>query len=202
MVRYCISLALAALLCTSALAGTESPDALIERVSTEVLDILQSRKAEAGTGEVHALVQEKILPHFDFTRMTALATGVGWRSATAAQQQELTAQFRDLLVRTYSASLSRYDDQKLEFQPARYSADNRKAIVRSLLQQSGGSPITIDYRMSSADAGWKIYDVVVDGVSLITSYRDAFASEVRQNGIEGLVRMLQDKNAELAAKES
>lgn len=193
---------LASLLAVAALAQTEPPDALVERVSREVLAILQERKGQTGTPEAVALVREKILPHFDFERMTALATGLGWRNATEAQQKTLIEEFRTLLVRTYSAALTRYDDQTFEFKPARLSPDGRKAQVRSLLRQGGAPPITIDYRMATRESGWKIYDLLVDGVSLITTYRDAFAQEVTSGGVDGLIRMLSDKNAELAAKDT
>ena len=184
-------------------AQSEPPGTLIERVSTEVLAILQKSDVKLDRQAVMALVQEKVLPHFDFTRMTALATGLGWRSAQPEQQTELVAQFRTLLVRTYSTALTRYDNQTLEFQPARFSADQSKAVVRSLLKQPGAPVLTIDYRMSKLASGeWKIFDVTVDGVSLVTTYRDSFAEEVRARGIDGLIRMLVAKNGELAAKQA
>jgi phospholipid transport system substrate-binding protein len=186
-----------------ATAATEPPGTLIERVSTEVLDILQKSTEKPDRQAVMALVQEKVLPHFDFTRMTALATGLGWRSASAEQQGQLVEQFRTLLVRTYSTALTRYTNQTLEFQPARFSEDQKKAIVRSLLKQPGAPVLTIDYRMSVLAGGeWKIYDVAVDGVSLVTTYRDSFAEEVRARGIDGLIRMLVAKNGELASKQA
>ena len=179
-------------------ADGEAPDALVNRVSGEVLQILQGSSAAPGSAEVIAQVKEKILPHFDFPRMAALATGIGWRTASPEQKAELTEQFRTLLVRTYSSALSKYKDQTLEFLPPRESADKSKVIVRSLLKQPGAQAIAVDYRMSSDSDGWKVYDVVVDGVSLVTTYRDAFSAEVRDNGIDGLIRMLDDKNASLA----
>ncbi len=179
-------------------ANTEAPDALVSRVSNEVLQILQGSAAAPGSAEVIAQVKEKILPHFDFSRMTALATGIGWRTASAGQKTELTEQMRTLLVRTYSSALSKYKDQTLEFLPPRESADKNRVIVRSLLKQPGAQAIAVDYRMASSSEGWKVYDVVVDGVSLVTTYRDAFSTEVRNNGIDGLIRMLKDKNASLA----
>lgn len=194
-------LALAALLAIAgAQAQTETPDAMVRRVSDEVLHILQTATTGPGSPEVIAKVQARVLPHFDFARITALATGPSWRSATPAQKGELTGHFRTLLVRTYSSSLSRYSNQTLEVQAPRYSPDTKKAILRSLLRQPGAPTITIDYRMFSSAAGWKIYDVSVDGVSLVTTYRDTFADEVRNNGIDGLIRMLIDKNQSLADK--
>ena len=184
-----------------AFAQPEPPGTLIERVSTEVLNILQQSTSRPDRQAVMALVQEKVLPHFDFTRMTALATGLGWRSASPEQQASLVEQFRTLLVRTYSTALTRYSNQTLEFMPARFSEDQSKSVVRSLLKQPGAPVLTVDYRMAQLPSGdWKIYDVTVDGVSLVTTYRDSFADEVRTHGIDGLIRMLVAKNGELAAK--
>jgi phospholipid transport system substrate-binding protein len=194
----CLGLGLA----LPAAASSEPPGVLIERVSTDVLKTLQDSASKPDRQAVMALVQEKVLPHFDFTRMTALATGLGWRSASAEQQGQLVDQFRTLLVRTYSTALTRYTNQTLEFQPARFSEDQKKSIVRSLLKQPGAPVLTIDYRMALLASGeWKIYDVTVDGVSLVTTYRDSFAEEVRARGIDGLIKMLVAKNGELAAKQ-
>jgi len=182
-----------------ATAATEEPDALVKRVSGEVLQILKEHQANPGGAEVQALVKEKVLGHFDFARMAALAAGLSWRKATPEQKAELTDQFRTLLVRTYASALGKFKGQTLEFDPQRKSADERKAIVRSRLLQPGAEPITVDYKMVAASSGWKVYDVSVDGVSLVTTYRDAFAEEARANGVDGLIRMLTDKNAALAS---
>jgi phospholipid transport system substrate-binding protein len=131
--------------------------------------------------------------------MAALAAGLSWRKATPEQKTELTDQFRTLLVRTYASALGKFKGQSLEFDPQRKSEDQRKAIVRSRLLQPGAEAITVDYKMVAAGSGWKVYDVSVDGVSLVTTYRDAFAEEARANGVDGLIRMLTDKNAALAS---
>ena len=193
---------LSALLALPALAQTEGPGKLVERVSLDMLNTLQKEGAPKGKKEIMGLVEEKVLPHFDFTRMTALATGVGWRSATPAQQGLLVEQFRTLLVRTYSTALTRYTNQTLEFQPERLAPDGAKALVRSLLKQPGAPVLTIDYKMATTPGGWKIYDVAIDGVSLVTTYRDSFAEQVRTGGIDGLVKMLTDKNAQLATQDT
>ncbi|MCG3169845.1 MAG: putative phospholipid-binding protein MlaC [Pseudomonadales bacterium] len=194
----------AALLCAclaslSAWSTEVEPDALVRSVSQDVMGILEQHAADPGSAAVQEMVSEKVLPHFDFARMAALASGLAWRSATPEQKAELTEEFRSLLVRTYSKALGKFRGQKLEFDPQRKSADQRKAIVRSRLVQAGSEPITVDYRMAVTATGWKVYDVSVDGVSLVTTYRDAFAEESRRNGIPGLIRMLKDKNANLAA---
>jgi phospholipid transport system substrate-binding protein len=201
MMRFTVWM-LAALLALPALAQDEPPGKLIERVSLDLLDTLQQTGAPKGKKEIMALVDEKVLPHFDFKRMTALATGVGWRSATPTQQDLLVVEFRSLLVRTYSTALTKYTNQTLDFQPERKSTDGKKAMVRSLLNQPGAPVLTIDYRMAATPAGWKIYDVSIDGVSLVTTYRESFAEEVRKGGIEGLVKMLTDKNAQLASQDA
>jgi phospholipid transport system substrate-binding protein len=182
-----------------ATAATEEPDALVKRVSEEVLQILKEHQDNPGGAEVQALVKQKVLGHFDFQRMAALAAGLSWRKATPEQKTELTDQFRTLLVRTYASALGKFKGQSLEFDPQRKSEDQRKAIVRSRLLQPGAEAITVDYKMVAAGSGWKVYDVSVDGVSLVTTYRDAFAEEARANGVDGLIRMLTDKNAALAS---
>lgn len=190
---------MALMLALPASAATEEPDALVKRVSEEVLQILKDNQDNPGGAKVQALVKEKVLGHFDFARMAALAAGLSWRKATPEQKSELTEQFRTLLVRTYASALGKFKGQTLEFDPQRKSEDQRKAIVRSRLLQPGMEAITVDYKMVAASSGWKVYDVSVDGVSLVTTYRDAFAEEARANGVDGLIRMLTDKNAALAS---
>ncbi len=192
-------LLMALALALPASAATEEPDALVKRVSEEVLQILEENRDNPGGAKVQALVKEKVLGHFDFARMAALAAGLSWRKATPEQKTELTDQFRTLLVRTYASALGKFKGQTLEFDPQRKSEDQRKAIVRSRLLQPGAEAITVDYKMVAASSGWKVYDVSVDGVSLVTTYRDAFAEEARANGVDGLIRMLSDKNAALAS---
>lgn len=174
------------------------PDELVRTVSHDVLAILDAHRDDTGSTEVLDQIRDTVLPHFDFPRMAALAAGLPWRTATPEQKNELTAQFRTLLIRTYSSALGKYRGLKIEFDPQRKSPDGRKAIVRSRVIQPGAEAITVDYRMSATATGWKVYDVSVDGVSLVTTYRDAFADESRRSGMAGLVRMLQDKNAALA----
>ena len=175
-------------------ADTEPGD-LVRSVSQDVLAILDQHKANPGSADVQAAIRDEVLPHFDFVRMAALASDLAWRSATPAQREELTEEFRTLLVRTYSTALGKFQGLTVEFDPQRKSEDQRKAIVRSRVTQPGSEPVTVDYRMGLTDSGWKVYDVAVDGVSLVTTYRDAFADESRRNGVAGLIRMLKDKNS-------
>lgn len=198
-----VALLLTALLALPACAtAEEAPGALISRVSLDLLDTLQRNGTPKGKREIMALVDEQVLPHFDFARMTMLATGVGWRSASEAQRGQLVEQFRTLLVRTYSTALTKYTNQTLDFMPERKSEDGKKAMVRSLLKQPGAPTLTIDYRLATTAGGWKIYDVAVDGVSLVTTYRDSFAQEIRSGGIDGLVKMLTAKNTQLASRDA
>jgi phospholipid transport system substrate-binding protein len=180
----------------------QTPDGLVKTVVQDVLAIVkQDKDIQAGnTKKTVALVEEKVLPHFNFTRMTALAMGVNWRRATPEQQKQLVDQFRTLLVRTYSTAISSYRNQTIDFKPLRAQPADTDVTVRSEVRQSGTEPVTIDYSMEKTASGWKVYDVVVGGVSLVTTYRDTFASEVRSNGIDGLLKSLTDKNRQLAAK--
>ena len=161
-----------------------APDVLVRNVATEVLEIVK-RDQDIQNGDsrkVIALVEEKILPHFDFTRMTALAMGLNWRKASVEQKARLTDQFRTLLVRTYSTALTKYRDQTIEYKPLRSQPGDKDVTVRSLIMQPGAEAITIDYSMEKTDASWKVYDVTVAGISLVTTYRDAFSQEVRKAG--------------------
>jgi phospholipid transport system substrate-binding protein len=134
--------------------------------------------------------------------MTALAMGANWRKATPEQQRALVAEFRTLLVRTYSTALSAYRNQVIEVKPLRAKPDDSEVVVRSEVKQSGTEPVTLDYSMQKTAHGWKVYDVAVGGVSLVTTYRDAFANEVRNAGVDGLIKSLAEKNRQLETKRS
>ena len=173
-----------------------APDALVKETSQDVIEIIKKDKdIQSGNKQkVYALVDAKVLPHFDFKRMTQYAVGKSWRQATPAQQDALTREFRTLLVRTYSTSLSTYKNQTIEYKPLRMQAGDTDVIVKTIVNQPGGQPIPIDYSLMKNADGWKVYDVVVDNISLVTNYRGSFASEIRQSGIDGLIKVLSDKN--------
>jgi phospholipid transport system substrate-binding protein len=198
------SLVLAALLLApaAALAQDTAPDVLVKGVTQDVLGVIkQDKEIQAGNQKkTIALVEEKVLPHFNFARMTALAMGPNWRKATPEQQQALIEQFRTLLVRTYSTALSSYRNQVIDFKPMRAQATDADVVVRSEVKQPGAESVSIDYSMEKTPGGWKVYDVVVGGVSLVTTYRDTFTNEVRNNGIDGLIKALTDKNRQLETK--
>ncbi|MDP3636717.1 MAG: ABC transporter substrate-binding protein, partial [Azonexus sp.] len=143
------------------------------------------------------LVDKKVLPHFNFPRMAALALGKEWRKATAPQQQQLTVEFRTLLVRTYANALTGYKNQKVVFKPFKMSAGETDVMVRTEVVQPGSKAVQLDYSLEKQDSGWKVYDVTVAGISLVTNYRDQFAQEVRNGGIDGLIATISAKNKSL-----
>lgn len=177
----------------------KAPDVLVRDVTNEVLEIVRKDRAiQAGdTQRVFGLVQDKVLPHFNFRRMTMLAVGRDWRNATPEQQGSLVEAFQTLLVRTYSNALTQYRDQVIEFRPVRQTAADTTVQVRTEVRQSGAQPIGIDYTLEKTEKGWKVFDVVVAGVSLVTNYRGSFGDEIRAGGIDGLIRSLEEKNRSL-----
>lgn len=174
----------------------DAPDALIKRVTNEVLDIVRKDKdIQSGSPKkAIELVDAKVLPHFNFTHMTQLALGKDWRTASAAQQKTLTDEFRTLLVRTYSKALTEYKNQAIEYKPFKLNAGETDVKVRTQINQPGGKPIPLDYYLEKMPQGWKVYDIEVDGISLVINYRESFAAEVRKEGLDGLVKSLQAKN--------
>ena len=178
-------------------AAQETPDAMVKRVSDEVLAIIKADKdLQAGNQrKVFEVAEAKVLPHFDFPRMTRLAVGKSWQQATDAQKEALTKEFRTLLVRTYSTSLTAYRNQTIEVKPTKMAAGDKEVTVRTAVIQQGGPQIPIDYAMEKAESGWKVYDVVIDGASLVTTYRGSFNDQVQRGGIDGLVKTLAERNA-------
>lgn len=183
-------------------ADVTPPDALAKSVTEEVLAVLRADKdIQAGnTKKVIDLVENRVLPHFNFTRMTRLAVGANWRQASPEQQKRLTNEFRTLLVQTYAATLTAYRDQKVDFRPLRMQPNDTEVMVKSLINQPSGKPVTVDYRMEKTDNGWKVYDVVVADLSLVQNYRGTFNSEVQKGGVDGLIKALADKNKQLTEK--
>ena len=178
-------------------AAQESPDALVKRTTDEVLAIIKTDKdlAAGNMSKVVELAEQKVLPHFDFERMTRLAVGRNWAGATPEQKQALTKEFRTMLVRTYSSSLSQYRNQTIDVKPSKVGPADKEATVKTAVIQQGGPPIPIDYAMEKMDSGWKVYDVIIDGASLVTTYRGTFNDQVQKGGIDGLLKTLQERNA-------
>ena len=174
----------------------ESPDALVRRTTDEVITIIKSDKdlQSGNSRKIAELAEQKVLPHFDFARMTRLAVGRNWAQATDAQKEALTKEFRTLLVRTYSSSLTQFRDQKIDVKPTKMAGADKEVTVRTAVLQQGGPSIPIDYAMEKTDGGWKVFDVVIDGASLVTTYRGSFNDQIQKGGIDGLIKTLQDRN--------
>ena len=150
-------------------------------------------------GKVVELVEKKVLPHFDFTRMTQLAVGRHWQQSSPEQQKALTSEFRSLLVQTYASMLAVYRDQKVEYRPLRVEPSETEVVVRSRVMQTSGTPIPVDYRMRKTDTGWKVYDVTIGDASLVQTYRGTFSSEIQRSGVDGLIKSLAEKNKQLTS---
>jgi phospholipid transport system substrate-binding protein len=178
------------------LAADLAPDELVRKVTAEVMDAVGRDKAAAPVDrkQAIAIAEEKILPHVDFGEATRLAMGRSWRLATPAQQAALVTEFRTLLVRTYATALEGLRDQRVEQDPVRMSPADVEIRVRDRFIKSGAPAVTIDYQMRRTPEGWKVYDIVVDGISLVLNYRDSFDHEIRRSGIDGLIAALREKN--------
>lgn len=175
----------------------EAPDALVKRVSQDVIATIKADpKIQAGDqARIKEVIETKLLPNFDFERITALAMGRNWRQATPEQQKQLVDQFRSLLVRTYSSALTQYRDQTLEFKPLRAEAAATDVNVKTEVIRPGQQAVQIDYGLTKTAGGWKVYDVIVGGVSLVTNYRDEFNEQIKNGGIDNLIASLQKKNS-------
>ena len=180
----------------------EAADEVIRKNVNDVLAALKSDKdLQAGdTKKMEKLAEEKILPHFNFPHMTQLAVGRNWKDASDPQKTSLTDQFRTLLLRTYSSTLSQYRNQTIDVKPLKAAAADSEVVVKTAVIQSGGQPIPIDYSMEKTPSGWKVYDVLIDGVSLVTNYRSSFNTEIKTNGVDGLIKSLTDRNTKNANK--
>lgn len=183
----------------TAASAQEAPDVLVQRVTDDVLEIIRKdRDIQNGdTHKVIELVDKKVLPHFNFPHMTALALGKDWRKASPQQQQQLTGEFKTLLVRTYANALTGYKNQKVVYKPLKMAPADSDVLVRTEVLQPGSKPVQLDYSLEKQESGWKVYDVVVAGISLVTNYRDQFSQEVRNGGIDGLIASVAAKNKSL-----
>ena len=176
-----------------------APDAQVKKITNEVIEIIkQDKDIQAGNQKkINELVDANVLPHFNFSRMTALAMGRNWPKANAEQQKILVGEFRTLLVRSYSGALSTYKNEVIEFKPLRAAAGDTDVTVKTQVKRPGTESVGIDYSMEKTPAGWKVYDVVVGGVSLVTNYRETFNAEIRDGGVDGLIKSLASKNRAL-----
>ncbi len=190
-------------LAIGASAGAEDvgPDVMVKNVTNEVIEIVRRDKdiQSGNTRKAVDLVETKVLPHFNFQRMTAQAVGKSWRQATADQKKMLAEEFRTLLVRTYANALTAYKNQTVDFKPLKMSPTDTDVTVHSMIKQPGAKPIDIDYALEKDGSGWKVYDFTIGGISLVTSYRDQFSQQIAADGVDGLIKSLQAKNASLDA---
>jgi phospholipid transport system substrate-binding protein len=198
-VKRLITVFCAALMALSFSVGAAemTPDALVKTTADEVLQVIRTTKDKRALREA---AEKRVLPHFDFRAMTQLAVGRHWREASPAQQKALEEAFRTLLVNTYTASLNvaALGKEAVEVKPLESKPGDTDVVVRTIVRTGSRQPIPVDYRMAKGADGWKVYDVIVENLSLVTNYRSSFASEIQRTGIDGLVKALETKNRELA----
>jgi phospholipid transport system substrate-binding protein len=190
------------LLAAPALAQLEAPDVLVKNVTTEVVELIARDKdiRSGDRGKLIQVIEGKVLPHFNFQSMTALAMGQSWNKASAEQKKQLIEEFKTLLVRTYASALAAYSEQRFDYRPLRARPTDTDVTVQVRVIQPGAQPVPIDYSMEKTGSGWKVYDVMVGGVSLVANYRTEFNGTVRASGVDGLIRNLQAKNRSLSEK--
>ena len=192
-----------ALLANVAMANIDmAPDELVKQTADDVLTIVKNDKdIQAGNQQkLFAVVEEKILPNFDFDRVCRMVLGKNWKSASPEQQALFQKEFRSLLLRTYATALGKYRDQVIEYRPMQTDASEKNVTVKTQIIQKGGQPIAVDYSLVKGPTGWKVYDITIESVSLVTNYRSQFSSEIRQNGLDSLNKKLADKNAAAEVK--
>ena len=179
-----------------------APDVLVKQTADDVLAIVKNDKdIQAGNQQkLFAVVEEKILPNFDFDRVCRMVLGKNWKTASPEQQALFQKEFRSLLLRTYATALGKYRDQVIEYRPMQTDASEKNVTVKTQIIQKGGQPIAVDYSLVKGPAGWKVYDITIENVSLVTNYRSQFSSEIRQNGLDSLNKKLADKNAAAEVK--
>lgn len=191
------------LLCFSVASyAAEGPDELVKRTAEDVLATVKSDKdIQAGDQEkLFALTEEKIVPNFNFDKVSRMVLGKNWTKATPEQKAAFQNEFRTLLIRTYATALSKYKNQTIEYKPLRMASASNVATVKTQIVQPGGQPIAVDYSLEKQADAWKVYDIVIEGVSLVTNYRGQFTQEIRQNGLDSLIKKLTDKNKAAQAK--
>jgi phospholipid transport system substrate-binding protein len=184
-------------LASSVIAADITPDAMVKSTVDEVLAVINQNKDKQA---LRQLAEQKVLPHFDFKRMTQLAMGTSWRQANPAQQQALENSFRTLLVNIYTSalSMSASGNQTVEIKPRQAKVDGNEVTIKTVVKDTGKQPVAIDYHMEKSADGWKVFDVVVEDLSLVTNYRGSFSTEVNRSGIDGLIKVLEEKNRTLA----
>lgn len=187
---------------SAAVFAQTAPDEIVRKNTADILSAMKADKdlVAGDQKKIEKLAEEKVLPYFNFPHMTQLAVGRHWRDASDAQKTALTEQFRTLLVRTYSTSLTQFRNQTINVKPLKVAAADTEVVVKTQVVQPGGQPIPIDYSMEKTPNGWKVFDVLIDGVSLVTNYRSSFNTEIKASGIDGLIKSLSERNSKNAAK--
>jgi len=191
-------LLLIALIISTSLLADLAPDELVRKTADDVINELKKDKdiKVGDRAKIYKLAEEKILPNFDFERICRLVLGKNWRSMSVDQRNMFQEEFRVLLLRTYAIALSKFRDQSIEFKPLRMKSSDKVVLVKTEITQSGGQPIDVNYALSNSTGKWLVFDIVIEGVSLVTNYRSQFASQVKNNGIEDLLKKLSEKNNE------
>ena len=173
----------------------EGPLELVQRTADDVLSVLKSDQSiQEDKEKIYQLAEEKILPNFDLDRISMLVLGKAWRKINEDQQQKFKVEFQTMLLRTYAVALGKYKDQEIDFKPLRMEPTDKKVTVKSQIIQDGAQPISVDYTLAKKDNAWKVFDIVIEGVSLVTNYRSQFAIEIKNNGIDSLISKLVEKN--------
>jgi phospholipid transport system substrate-binding protein len=193
-IKFLLSLTLVAF--ANCVMAEVAPDVLVKSTADEVLAIVKKDKdiQNGDQKKIFALAEEKILPNFDFDRVCRMVLGKNWNSATKEQQEAFQREFRSLMLRTYATALSKYRNQTIEFKPLRAQPNDTEVTVKTQILQPGGQPVGVDYSLEKKAEGWKVYDIVIEGVSLVTNYRGQFSNEIRQSGMDGLIQKLVEKN--------
>ena len=194
--RTLIGILLGLSICANSLASAPGPEELIKQTADRVVSEIKtnSEKYKEDIGQLYEFVDRVVLPHFDFDAMTDLALGKYENKIEPAQKPLITEEFRTLLVRTYGKALLEYNDQSIVYKPMEGSIADGEVVVRTEIEQPGGFPIPLDYRLRLGDQGWKVYDISVDGISLVTNYRSSFARQIRKEGVDGLIKLLKERN--------
>lgn len=197
ILKLLIGMGFAFSLLTANLAKAEvAPDVLVKQTTEDVIAVVKTdTDIQAGNKQkMYALAEEKIMPNFDFDRVSRMVLGKAWKAATPEQQVAFQKEFRTLLLRTYAVALGKYKDQTIEYKPLKAEPNAKNVTVKTQILQTGGQPVAVDYSLVKNPEGWKVYDIVIESVSLVTNYRSQFSSEIRQNGLDSLNKKLAEKN--------
>ncbi|MEY2865670.1 MAG: hypothetical protein RLZZ83_913 [Pseudomonadota bacterium] len=187
-----------ALVMSITVSAAEAPDLFVKKIADEVFEILKTDKdLKAGNKEkAYKITEEKILPYFDFDRISKLVLGKAWPAASKEEQEAFKKEFRLMIIKTYGSALLKFKDQTLNYKPTRFQPSDEEVLVRTEILQSGAPPLPIDYMLEKDGSSWRVFDIIIEGVSLVTNYRGQFGNEIKQNGIASLITKLAEKNAD------